>query len=129
VIAENDSLEPIIPALIPDMLTGETRLTDPSFANYLTKVMQGAGVPAGRGGAIALAERPDFTDMLTQIEVPTLVIVGVEDALYPVQTSRDMVSAIPNATLAILPGGSHAAVFEAAGNAVAAISAWGQTVQ
>lgn len=129
VIAESNSLDPIIPALIPDMLTGETRLTDPAFADYLTSIMQGASVEAGRGGAVALAERPDFTELLGRIEVPTLVMVGVEDALYPVQTSRDMASAITGSTLAILPGGSHAAVFEAAGNAAAAIQAWSESLQ
>ena len=128
VISEK-GLAPIIPALIPDMLTGETRLTDPAYGDYLTQIMQGASDEAGRGGAIALAERPDFTDLLAQIEVPVLVMVGIEDALYAMHVSRDMASLIPNSTLAILPGGSHAAVFEAAGNAAAAIQTWGETIQ
>ncbi len=122
-------LDPIITALIPDMLTGETRLTEPAYGEYLAKVMQGATVEAGKGGAIALAERPDFTDLLGQIEVPVLVMVGAEDSLYAVQVSRDMAGSIPNSSLAILPGGSHAAVFEAAGNAAAAIQEWGETLQ
>ncbi len=128
VIAKN-GLAPIIPALIPDMLTGETRLTDPAYGDYLTEIMQGTSVAAGRGGAIALAERPDFTELLGQIKVPVLVMVGIEDALYAVHVSRDMANAIPNSSLAILPGGSHAAVFEAAGNAAAAIQHWGETLQ
>lgn len=128
VIAGN-GLAPIMPALIPDMLTGETRLNEPVYAEYLTEIMQGATDAAGRGGAIALAERPDFTDMLGEIAVPVLVMVGIEDALYAVSVSRDMADAIPESTLAILPGGSHAAVFEAAGYAAAAIQDWGETLQ
>lgn len=128
-VIEGNGLAPIIPALLPDMLTGVTRLSEPAYADYLTQVMQGATVEAGQGGAIALAERPDFTDLLGEIEVPVLVVVGVEDALYAVEVSRDMAGSIPNATLAILPGGSHAAVFEAAGNAAAAIQSWGETLQ
>ncbi|MEI4263636.1 alpha/beta fold hydrolase [Roseovarius sp. D0-M9] len=128
VISEN-GLAPIMPALIPDMLTGVTRLNEPEYAEYLTDIMQGATDAAGRGGAIALAERPDFTDMLGEIEVPALVMVGIEDALYAVSVSRDMADAIPESTLAILPGGSHAAVFEAAGHAAAAIQDWGETLQ
>lgn len=128
VIAKS-GLAPIIPALIPDMLTGETRLIDPVHADYLTEIMQGASAKAGREGAIALAERPDFTGLLGNIEVPVLVMVGVEDALYAVNVSRDMADSIPDSTLAILPGGSHAAVFEAAGHAAAAIRNWGETLR
>lgn len=105
------------------MLTGETRLTEPAY-----QVMEGATVEAGRGGAIALAERPDFTDLLKRIEVPVLFMVGVEDSLYAVQVSRAIADSIPNSSLAILPGGSHAAVFEAAGNAAAAIQTWRETL-
>lgn len=123
VIADK-GLAPVIPALIPDMLTGVTRVSDPAFGEYLTSVMEGASDEAGRGGAIALAERPDFTALLGEIEVPVLVLVGVEDALYSVSVSQEMQSKIPGATLAIIPGGSHAAIFEAAGASAAAISDW-----
>lgn len=124
-----EGLSPVIEALIPDMLTGETRLTEPAVADYLTEVMEGATVEAARGGAVALAERPDFTALLGEIDVPTLVLVGAEDSLYPVGVAREMQAAIPEADLAILPGASHAAIFEAPGPAAAAIEEWAQALR
>jgi pimeloyl-ACP methyl ester carboxylesterase len=115
---------PVINALLPDMLTGETRLNEPVVSDYLASIMEGSSVDSFIGGAIALAERPDFTDLLPQIDVPTLVIVGLEDSLYPIQVARGMVDEIPDAELAIIPGGSHAAVFEAPGHVGSAISDW-----
>ena len=56
--------------------------------------------------------------------MPTLVLIGLEDSLYALRVSRDMAEAIPNATLAIVPGAAHAAIFEAPGHAAAAIQAW-----
>ena len=123
VIAAN-GLDPVITALLPDMLTGETRLSEPAISEYLREVMQGATVEAGRGGALALAQRPDFTGLLGKIDVPTLILVGTEDSLYPIQVARDMAASISNASLAIIPGGSHAAIFEAAGRSASAIEAW-----
>lgn len=117
-------LDPIITALIPDMLTGETRLTEPAVSDYLREVMQGATVEAGRGGALALAQRPDFTGLLGEIDVPTLILVGTEDSLYPIQVARDMAASISDSSLAIIPGGSHAAIFEAPGRSAAAIEEW-----
>ena len=123
-VARNTGKEPVITALVPDMLTGETRLNEPAISGYLTSVMQGSSVDAFIGGAVALAERPDFTGLLPEIDVPTLVIVGLEDSLYAVQVARDMVEQLPNAELAIIPGGSHAAVFEAPGHVGSAILDW-----
>jgi pimeloyl-ACP methyl ester carboxylesterase len=123
-VARSIGKEPIMAALLPDMLTGETRLNEPAVSDYLKAVMEGSSIDGFIGGAIALAERPDFTDMLPKINVPTLVIVGLEDSLYAVQVARDMAGQIPGAELAIIPGGSHAAVFEAADLVGSAIKEW-----
>ncbi len=123
VIADK-GMAPIYPALLPDMLSGETRLNEPQVGDYLTEVMKAATAEAGRGGAIALAERPDRTALLEEIDVPALVLVGQEDALYAMQTSYDMMKKLPRGELAIIPGASHAAIFEKAGESAAAISNW-----
>lgn len=117
-------LDPVIKALLPDMLTGETRLNNPAVSEYLREVMQGATIEAGRGGALALAQRPDFTSLLSEINVPTLIIVGAEDSLYPIQVARRMHEQIADSSLAIIPGGSHATIFETPGLAAAAIRNW-----
>lgn len=123
-VVATDGLDPVITALLPDMLTGETRLRYPAVSEYLRKIMQDATVEAGRGGALALAQRPDFTGLLAEIDVPTLIIVGAEDSLYPIQGARSMHEQIANSTLAIIPGGSHATIFEVPGRASVAILGW-----
>lgn len=123
-VARSEGKDPIITALLPDMLTGDTRLNEPAVSDYLTTIMEGSSVDGFIGGAVALAERPDFTGMLSEIGVPALVVVGLEDSLYSVQVARDMVEQIPEAELAIIPGGSHAAVFEAPGAVGSVIQDW-----
>ena len=54
-----------------------------------------------------MAARPDRTDLLPTITVPTLVISGEDDALIPSLDSHEMASAIPNSQFLIIPGAGH----------------------
>ncbi len=54
-----------------------------------------------------MAARPDRTEMLASIGVPTLVISGEEDALIPPLDSHEMASAIPNSEFLVLAGAGH----------------------
>lgn len=72
--------------------------------------------PAGFVGALrALRSRPDSTPDLAGIEVPTLVVVGDQDALSPPDVAQTMATAIPDSTLAVLPHAGHLASLEAPG--------------
>jgi 3-oxoadipate enol-lactonase len=55
----------------------------------------------------ALRDRPDRTAELPKIAVPTLVVVGAEDALAPPGEARTMAAAIPNARVVEIPGAGH----------------------
>ena len=123
IIAAN-GMAPLYGALLPDMLSGQTRLRRPEVGAYLTDIMESATSAAGQAGARALADRPDRQDMLGRIDVPALVIVGVEDALYSMSVSKKMADDLPDGELAIVPGASHAAVFEAPGATAAAMLDW-----
>jgi hypothetical protein len=66
----------------------------------------------------AMRDRPDHTPTLATIKVPTLVIVGDQDAITPPDVARKMQEKIPNTQLKIitaagpmltrLPGGAIA---------------------
>jgi pimeloyl-ACP methyl ester carboxylesterase len=69
--------------------------------------------PAGIRGAIhRMMHRADSVPLLAQVKVPALVITGEEDEIIPVEESRRMASAIPGATLVIIPGAGHLANLE-----------------
>lgn len=62
------------------------------------------------GAAAALrgrAERPDYTDLLGTITVPTLVIVGSDDAFTPVADAQYLHDRIPGSTLAVIEDAGH----------------------
>ena len=120
---EEKGVEGIIPFLMPQMLTGETRQSMPEVGAYLEGVMKNASKEAALGGAKALANRPDSEPTLEEIEVPVLVLVGLADPVYAFEISKGMADKIgDNAELAIIDGASHAAVFEKPVESAQAIS-------
>ena len=55
----------------------------------------------------------DGSEALVEISCPTLVLTGDRDELIPPQNSQMMSALIPNAKLAVIPGGGHRVLWEA----------------
>jgi pimeloyl-ACP methyl ester carboxylesterase len=55
----------------------------------------------------ALRDRPDRTAELPEIAVPTLVVVGTQDALSPPEDGRAMAASMPRARVVEIPGAGH----------------------
>ncbi len=74
------------------------------------------GTPPARGLTAALsamAARPDSRPLLGGITVPTLVLVGEEDALTPPAMAEAMAAALPSARLVRIEGAGHMSNLEA----------------
>lgn len=76
----------------------------------------------------ALRTRPDARPGLGAIACPALVLGGEEDQLCPPEWHRETAAAIPDATLAIVPGG-HMALIERPDDMADRIAAWLQTLK
>lgn len=68
------------------------------------------GVAAAARG---LAARPDVSAQLGAIDVPTLVVVGEEDAISPADEMQRIAESIPGAHFAAIPSAGHMAPLEA----------------
>ena len=55
----------------------------------------------------AMRDRPDSSDVLPQIKVPTLVIVGSNDTLTPPGLAQSLAGRIAGAKLVEIPGAGH----------------------
>lgn len=61
----------------------------------------------------ATKERPDYRPELTKIKVPSLVIQGEKDILFPVHMANEVAKAIPGCKLEIIPNAGHTLNLEA----------------
>jgi 3-oxoadipate enol-lactonase len=63
----------------------------------------------------AMRDRPGSTELLAEIDVPVLVVVGEDDALTPPSEAEATAEALPNARLARIARGGHLAPLERPG--------------
>ena len=114
----------LVGELLKDMLTGETRQKMPDQAMFLGDIVKQASVAGDVAGANVLATRPDSLPTLKTITVPTLILEGREDTVYPPEFSEKMQQNIADSTLVIIPGAAHALTYEKADEVNAAMLDW-----
>ncbi len=122
--AEQQGVPSIVPAITPQMLTGTERVNDQPATRTMMDILAEGSVDGVKGGGQALATRPDFTALLPQIAVPTLVLVGLDDPIYSLEVSQMIKAAIPSSTLAVVPQAEHASIFEQRVYANSVIAQW-----
>lgn len=89
-------------------LLGETTLRTRPDIRERVEAMIRANDPRGiAAAAVAMACRTDTSPGLGSVDVPTLVMVGEQDALTPPEQARALAGAIPGARVAVLRGAGH----------------------
>ena len=119
--AERDGVAPIAEVMLPKMLTASA---PPELRQFVRDVMMSTSREFVIAALRAMAARPDSSSMLPSIAVPTLVVVGEEDAITPVEDARAMHLAIRGSSLTILPRAGHLSSLEAADAFSTTISEW-----
>lgn len=119
----------LVPELLKDMLSGDTRLNRPGDVKFLSDIVRQASIAGDVAGAKVLAERPDSLPTLKTITVPTLILEGVEDTVYPPVFAMKMQQNIAGSKLVLVPGAAHAAVYENAPFVNRAILDWARTLK
>jgi 3-oxoadipate enol-lactonase len=113
----------LIETLIGGLLCEHTKAEHLDLVEQVRRLM--ANPAAGFIGALeAMKHRPDATEELASISVPTLVIAGEDDALSPPEVARDMAGRIEDSTVAVLPGAGHLSNLEAPEEFNAAVAAF-----
>ena len=114
----------LVPELMKDLLTGRSQRARPALVRFLEGMIRSASVAGGVAGAHALAGRPDSRPTLAGVNVPTLIVAGGEDTVYPPVHSERIQEGIEGAELVVVPGASHAVVIEAAPTVNRVILGW-----
>jgi pimeloyl-ACP methyl ester carboxylesterase len=86
--------------------------SNPRIVQDLRAVVARTSPDAIAVAQLAMAGRPDMTDILPQIKVPTLVLAGVEDALIPPSEMQQIAAAIPNGQYVAIPDAGHMTTVE-----------------
>lgn len=105
-------VQPFLPAISKLMFGVTTRRRNPELVTAWTERFASVDVPSILLGLGALVRRDSVVDGLRSVEVPSVVIVGDEDASLPPALSREIAAALPNASLEIIPESGHLSALE-----------------
>lgn len=102
-----EGVEVLIELQMQRLLASQTLENDEETVNRV-KAMIRESSPDGVVAALgAMRERPDSTPLLPEIEVPTLVVGGAEDAISSPEVMGAMAAKLPDARHHTLPGAGH----------------------
>ena len=102
----------LVDGMIPKLFSQRTRLQNRSVVTATAQVIESAqreGVAAALRG---MAQRVDATPWLSEIQLPTLVLCGQQDAISGVAEMQGIADAIPQSQFAVIPACGHMAPLE-----------------
>ena len=105
-------LRPFVPAILPLMFGRSTMRGNATLVGEWKERFAALHPSSIRTFLKALNARDSVTGMLSDLSVPTLVVVGEEDASLPPRCSEVIASAIPGARLEVIPRAGHLSALE-----------------
>jgi len=111
-LVQSRGADAVADEMIPKLLGETTRKERPEVITHVRGLIRANSADAIAGGIRALMGRPDSTPDLASIHVPTLILVGDEDAITPPSVAEDLKSRIAGAELVRIPSAGHLANLE-----------------
>ncbi|WP_103352121.1 alpha/beta fold hydrolase [Amycolatopsis sp. CA-128772] len=102
-----EGMEQYAEELLPKMISKQTRASRPDVEAHVRRMMRNAPAEGAAAALRGRAERPDYTNSLKRIDVPTLVMVGSEDEFTPVGDAELIHREIATSTLVVIDGAGH----------------------
>jgi 3-oxoadipate enol-lactonase len=110
--ALSEGMAGITDAMLPKLLTPKTVSKRPEVVKRLRDMMLKTKREGAAAALLGMASRDDQTTLLKQIKVPTLILVGRDDAITPLADSETMHREIAGSKLVVIEGAGHVSNFE-----------------
>ena len=111
-LAGREGPDAVIDRLLPRLLAPATLATQPEVVAQVREMARRWTVPGLVGALHTLRDRPDSTATLRAVRVPTLIVVGEDDAVSPPTAAQAMAALIPGAQCHVIPAAGHLAPLE-----------------
>jgi 3-oxoadipate enol-lactonase len=111
-VAFSDGATAIADLMLPKLLAPSTLEHHPEIVEQVRQMILQTPTAGIVVDLVAMATRPDSTDLLSTITCPTLVIVGEEDQATPVTESKYISERITGSTFVTIPQAGHLSNFE-----------------
>jgi len=122
-MAASGGLDEVIAVLTPRLLHPDNA-EDPDLVRIIRQMTEETGADIFMAQERALLGRRDISGLVPGITVPTLVVVGDEDAITPPAAAREMNEALPDSTLVTIENAGHLTTLEQPEAVAEALADW-----
>ncbi len=109
---EKEGINFLIDGMMPNLVADQTFKGQPDVVKALRTMMAKSSTAGVIGALHAMANRPDSRDTLADIDVPTAVIVGTEDAISPPADMEQIAQSLKTATFTVIADAGHMTTME-----------------
>jgi len=106
-IARERGVAAIAETMLPRMLSPKTYERKPELVDQVRRIMNHTSLEGVLGDLIGMKQRADSTPLLSQINLPTLILAGADDQIIPLREAQSMQALIPGARLEVIPEAGH----------------------
>lgn len=112
VVAERQGPASVIEQMLPRLVSPTTLATQPEVVAQVRDMAERWSAASLTGALRVLRDRPDSTETLRAVRVPTLVFGGQDDAIAPPRATKAMAALVPGAQYHVIPAAGHLAPLE-----------------
>jgi 3-oxoadipate enol-lactonase len=111
-LVEREGIAALADRVVPKLFGATTGARRPELVEHVRGIALRQPAAGVIGALRAMRDRPDSTELLGSIDVPTLVVHGLEDEVVPAANARAMAGRIPGARYVEVGGAGHLAPLE-----------------
>lgn len=104
--------KPVADAILPKLFSSNGAEATQRLMDETRQVVKRTNPGGLAAASLGMAARPDVRDQLGAIDVPTLLIVGIEDKISTVAEMREIANSIPKSDFVVVPDAGHMAPLE-----------------
>lgn len=106
-IARKQGVKPIVDDMLPKLLSPKTRDERPEIVQQARDIMEQTSVEGIVGASLGMKDRPDSSETLDKIMLPTLIIHGADDRVVPLSRAEEMHKRIVKSRLEVISDAGH----------------------
>lgn len=106
-LVQSKGAKAVAEQMLPKMLATDAEKKNPQVAQRLREIMEACPAKTIENALIAMRDREDYCTHLPSIAVPTLILVGEQDAITPPKMAETMNHDIPRSTLVKVANAGH----------------------